>query len=305
MSREAEREGEGHDPRAIQFLDHLRVERNLSPHTVEGYGRDIRRYLRFLADHGVGLEDAGPADIEAYTRSLRADLSSRSAARALSALRTFYRFLRGEGEVESDPTGEADRPRQWKKLPVVLDIFQVEAILSQPDTGEDLGLRDRAMLEVCYGAGLRVSELLDLEQQHVLHGEGLLRVVGKGDKERLVPLGDVALRYTREWIEGPRRRLLEGAPVTDVVFLNNRGRPLSRMGFWKIVKKYVDLAGISRHVTPHTLRHSFATHLLEGGADLRAVQEMLGHADISTTQIYTHVDRSYLKEVHRSFHPRS
>ena len=293
------------DPRALQFLDHLRVERNLSPHTVEGYGRDVRRFLTFLEDHGVDLEDAETSDIEAYTRSLRVDLSSRSVARALSALRTFYRFLRGEGEVESDPTGEVERPRQWKKLPVVLDIFQVEEILAQPDTDEDLGLRDRAMLEVCYGAGLRVSELLDLEQQHVLYREGLLRVVGKGDKERLVPLGDVAIRYTRRWMEGPRRRLLKKAPATDVVFLNNRGRPLSRMGFWKILKKYVDRAGITRHVTPHTLRHSFATHLLEGGADLRAVQEMLGHADISTTQIYTHVDRSYLKQVHKSFHPRS
>ncbi len=304
MNGDTDRRGD-RDPRALQFLDHLRVERNLSRHTIDGYGRDIRRYLNFLDDHEVGLEEAEPSDIEAYTRTLRADLSSRSVARALSALRTFYRFLRGEGEVEGDPTAEVERPRQWKKLPVVLDIFQVEAILAQPDTSEDLGLRDRAMMEVCYGAGLRVSELLGLEQQHILDREGLLRVVGKGDKERLVPLGDVALKYTRGWMEGARKRLLKKAPVTDVVFLNNRGRPLSRMGFWKILKKYVDAAGISKHVTPHTLRHSFATHLLEGGADLRAVQEMLAHADISTTQIYTHVDRSYLKEVHKSFHPRS
>jgi integrase/recombinase XerD len=186
----------------------------------------------------------------------------------------------------------------------VLDFFEVEDLLAGPDLSSDLGLRDRAMLETAYAAGLRVSELLALTIPDLDREEGLLRVFGKGRKERLVPIGQVALDYVGRYLDGPRKRLRKTGQVTDVLFLNVRGGSLSRMGFWKIMRKYIEKAGITKECTPHTLRHSFATHLLEGGADLRAVQEMLGHADISTTQIYTRVDRSFLKEVHRTFHPR-
>jgi len=287
------------------FLDHLRVERDLSPNTVAAYRRDLTRYLDHLAESGDSLAAAGREALEAYVRHLRGlGRSPRTISRALSALRTFHRFLRTEGEMEGDPVRDVDRPRLWKKLPVVLDVIEIERLLSAPDTTKDLGIRDRALLEVAYGAGLRVSELIGLRRQDVDLTERLVRVLGKGRKERLVPFGRPAAEWTRRWLEGPRPRLLERRPATDILFLNARGSGLSRMGFWKILRGHVETAGICRHCSPHTLRHSFATHLLEGGADLRVVQELLGHADIATTQIYTQVDRSYLKDIHRTYHPR-
>lgn len=293
------------DPRISQFLDHLRVERDLSPNTVAAYRRDIERFLSFRREAAGDLEDAGREDVEAFVSHLRATgLAPRSVGRSLSALRTFYRFLRSEGLAAHDPTGEVERPRLWKRLPVVLDIFEVEQLLEQPDTTKDLGIRDRTMLETTYGAGLRVSEVLDLTIPDVDLGERFLRVRGKGRKERLVPFGGSAATWLESYLEGARRRLLKRGSPTDTIFLSIRGSRLSRMGYWKILRKYVEQAGIRKTCTPHTLRHSFATHLLEGGADLRAVQELLGHADIATTQIYTNVDRSYLREVHRTFHPR-
>jgi len=290
---------------AVQFIDHLAVERNLSPNTADAYSRDIDRYLKFLDRVETSVTDAGTEAIEEFIRFLRRrNISARSVVRALSAIRSFYRFLRTEGVTDSDPTAQVEPPRLWKKLPVVLDIFEVEALLDQPDLESDLGIRDRAMLELAYAAGLRISEMLQAATYDLDMREGLIRVMGKGKKERLVPVGGVALDYVMRYLDGPRIRLAARGEATDILFLNFRGGPLSRMGFWKILKKYVEGAGILKKCTPHTLRHSFATHLLEGGADLRAVQEMLGHADISTTQIYTHVDRSYLKDIHKTFHPR-
>ncbi len=288
-----------------QFLDHLAVERDLSPNTIAAYRHDLERWLAHLEALESTLALADAEQVEAWIGRLRSEgLAPRSVVRALSAVRTLYRFLRVEGVCSTDPAARVERPKLWKKLPVVLDFFEVEALLDGPDLASDLGLRDRAMLETAYAAGLRVSELLALTVTDLDRREGLVRIVGKGRKERLIPIGRVALDYIGRYLDGPRDRLRRSTPPTDTLFLNVRGGPLSRMGFWKIMKKYVDKAGIAKACTPHTLRHSFATHLLEGGADLRAVQEMLGHADISTTQIYTRVDRSYLKDVHRTFHPR-
>jgi integrase/recombinase XerD len=288
-----------------QFLDHLSVERDLSPNTVAAYRRDLTRWLDYLEERGARVEELEREEVEAYIRHLRRrGLAPRSVARNLSALRTFHRFLRTEGHGGEDPAGEVERPRLWQRLPVVLDVIEVERLLEAPDISKDLGVRDRALLEVAYGAGLRVSELIGLGLEDVDLKERLLRVIGKGRKERLVPFGRYAAEWVVKWLEGPRRRLLERRPPCDRLFLNARGAPLSRMGFWKILRGHVETAGIRKSCSPHTLRHSFATHLLEGGADLRVVQEMLGHADITTTQIYTRVDRSYLRDVHRTFHPR-
>jgi integrase/recombinase XerD len=287
------------------FLDHLRVERDLSPNTVAAYRRDLTRYLDHLEESGDTLAVTDREGLEAYVRHLRGlGRSPRTVSRALSALRTFHRFLRTEGEMEGDPVRDVDRPRLWKKLPVVLDVIEIERLLSAPDTTKDLGIRDRALLEVAYGAGLRVSELIGLRRQDADLEERLVRVLGKGRKERLVPFGRPAAEWMVRWLEGSRKRLLERRASTDILFLNARGSGLSRMGFWKILRGHVETAGIRKHCSPHTLRHSFATHLLEGGADLRVVQELLGHADIATTQIYTQVDRSYLKDIHRTYHPR-
>jgi integrase/recombinase XerD len=231
-------------------------------------------------------------------------VSPRSIARNLSCLRGFHRYLVVAGHVPSDPTLEVAGPKFQRRLPDVLAVHEIEAILTAVDTSTPLGIRDRAMLEMAYGAGLRVSELITLPLTNLFFDEGYLRVMGKGSKERVVPVGGQAVDWTRRYRRDVRPGLAAGAPSTDVLFLNSRGRPMSRMGFWKLLQKHVTRAGVRDRVKPHTLRHSFATHMLEGGADLRVVQEMLGHADISTTQIYTSVDREYLKEIHRTFHPR-
>ncbi len=289
----------------VQFLDHLVVERDLSPNTVDAYRRDLGKFATFITRSNLGVDSVTRKDVEDFVGVLRKEgLGSRSVARALSALRTFYRFLCTEGYCDADPAARVERPALWKRLPVVLDFYEIEDLLAQPDLTTDLGLRDRAMLELAYAAGLRASELLAVRMQDIDPGEGLIRIHGKGRKDRLVPLGAVALDYIDRYRGAARRRLLRDDGVSDVLFLNFRGEPLTRMGFWKLFQKHTAAAGIAKKCTPHTLRHSFATHLLEGGADLRAVQEMLGHADISTTQIYTRVDRTYLKDVHRAFHPR-
>ncbi len=287
------------------FFDHLAVEQNLSPHTLDAYRRDLTRYHEFM--ESLGLRESAEIDrkhISEYIRSLdRLGLSPKSLARNLSAIRTMNRFLMEEEIIQTDPAEYVDLPKMPKHLPSVLDVGEIEEILKQPDTRTELGIRDRAMIETLYACGLRISELLTLKKSHVNLPEKFLRVLGKGSKERLVPMGEQAVDWVRKYDE-----LVRGHCVTresaDVQFLNAHGRKMSRMGFWKILRKYLDQAGIQKEVTPHTFRHSFATHLLEGGADLRVVQELLGHADISTTQIYTHVDREYLKEVHKSYHPR-
>lgn len=288
-----------------EFMHYLQVERRLSPASVDAYRRDIRRYLHFLASQGLTSSEAvRPKLVTAHLLSLRQrGLCPSSVARSFSAIRSFHRFLVSEGLAERDSTEHLHAPRLWKKLPSVLHQSEVERLLQQPDLSTPAGIRDRAMLELMYASGLRVSELLALRTSNLLLEIHFIRVLGKGLRERVVPVGREAVGWVERYLREVRPRLAGGASG-ETIFLNLRGKQLSRMGFWKILKKYVEIANLKKPVSPHTLRHSFATHLLEGGADLRAVQEMLGHADISTTQIYTHVDREYLKEVHRTFHPR-
>lgn len=287
-----------------RWLDALAVEQGVSPLTLDAYGRDLSRLGEWCTAHGIG----DPARVE--SRQLRGfvhhlvdlGLSPASIARMVSALRGYYRFIVGEGLATADPAEQLETPRKWRTLPDVLSPEEIERLIAAVTLDEALAFRDRALLEIAYGAGLRVSEWITLGVGDVHPGERLVRVVGKGDKERLVPIGRRALAAVAIYQRELRPRLVREPHGT--LFVNARGAALTRMGAWKILRKYVDIAGITTHVTPHTLRHSFATHLLEGGADLRAVQEMLGHADIGTTQLYTHVDRSYLQQVHRQFHPR-
>ena len=289
-----------------RFQDYLTLEQGVSPRTFEAYGRDVARFATYAIGKGV------PAPGEVGSRLLREfvyhlkdlGLAPASIRRNVSAVRTYFRFLLAEGTVVRDPSERLETPRRWRTLPEVLTVEEATRLLGAPSLDEPLAFRDRALLELAYGAGLRVSEWISLGVRDVLMEDGLVRVFGKGSRERLVPIGRSAIGavavYQREL-----RPTLEQGEGKGILFLNSRGRPLTRMGAWKILRKYVAKAGIAKAVSPHTLRHSFATHLLEGGADLRAVQEMLGHADISTTQIYTHIDREYLRTVHRQFHPRA
>jgi integrase/recombinase XerD len=288
-----------------RFQDFIALEQGLSPRTAEAYGRDVERLITFASVKGAQQPSAiQPALLRQYIYHLKdLGLAPASIRRNVSAARTYFRFLLDEGEVQRDPSEQLETPRRWRELPDVLSVTDVETLLAAPTVDEPLAFRDRALLELAYGAGLRVSEWISLGIKDVMLDQSLVRVFGKGSKERLVPIGRSAVgavaMYTREL-----RPRLERGKGKGILFLNARGEPLSRMGAWKILRKYVEKAGITTHVSPHTLRHSFATHLLEGGADLRAVQEMLGHADISTTQIYTHIDRDYLRSVHKQFHPR-
>jgi len=287
------------------FQEFLAVEQGLSERTHEAYGRDLARFATWAAMQGVdGPSLLEPAQLRAFVYHLKdLGLSPASIRRSVSAVRTYFKFLLGEGLVPRDPSERLETPKKWRTLPEVLSVDEIGRLLTAVSLDEPLVFRDRAMLELAYGAGLRVSEWIGIEVKDVLLQEALVRVFGKGSKERVVPIGRSAIGAVGMYLRELRPRLERGGG-RGRLFLNSRGTPLSRMGAWKILRKYVDLAGITKHVSPHTLRHSFATHLLEGGADLRAVQEMLGHVDISTTQIYTHVDREYLRSVHRQFHPR-
>lgn len=288
------------------FMDYVHLEQGLAENTVSAYSRDLDRYAAVLDARGVRTPvDASRADVSALLQLLGdLGLEASSVARNLTAVRMFHRFLQTEGVIENDPTEHMKSPKLGRKLPDVLNIYEVERLLLGPDVETPLGLRDRALLEMLYGAGLRVSELTGLERSHLLFDLEVVRVIGKGSRERIVPIGTEGVEWVNRYLTDARVDLSRPASG-DTVFLNFRGGAMSRMGVWKILRRYVQDAGIRKTVSPHTMRHSFATHLLEGGADLRAVQEMLGHVDISTTQIYTHVDREYLKEVHRSFHPRA
>lgn len=288
------------------FLAHLRLEKTLSAATTDSYGYDLDRLQAFLAQKTVpALSDVTPDVLSEYVRELYdVGLAATSVQRSLSCLRGYFAFVVSEGAITVDPTELLEGPRSARYLPSVLSVDEVVAVLDAVDITVRGGVRDRAMLETLYATGMRVSELAAFTFEQLVAEEGFVRIFGKGSKERLVPIGETAI----QWIERYRteERDLFVKPGTDsTVFLNMRGGALSRMGIWKLIQKYVVAAGVTKHVSPHTFRHSFATHLLEGGADLRSVQEMLGHADIVTTEIYTHVDREYLKEVHRSFHPRS
>ena len=289
-----------------RFQDFLSLEQGASPRTLEAYLRDVERFATYVITRGA----AAPTDADA--RILREfiyhlkdlGLSPASIRRNVSAVRGYFRFLVGEGHVVRDPSERLETPRRWRTLPEVLTVGEVERLLAAPTLDDPLVFRDRALLELAYGAGLRVSEWISLGVRDLLLEDSLVRVFGKGSKERLVPVGRTAIGAVAVYLRELRPHLERGEG-RGVLFLNARGQPLTRMGAWKVLRKYVERAAITKHVTPHTLRHSFATHLLEGGADLRAVQEMLGHVDISTTQIYTHVDREYLRSVHKQFHPRA
>lgn len=287
------------------FRDYLALESGSSPHTVAGYGRDVLRMATYARQRGARAPGSvSPDTVRDFIYHLKdLGLAPTSIRRQISSLRTYYRFLIAEGHATRDPSERFDLPKTWRRLPEVLSRREVDALLDAPEIDSPLAWRDRALLEVLYGAGVRVSELVGLVPGDVWHDEGLVRVLGKGAKERLVPIGRRALGAVAIYVREIRPRLDRGQSGGKL-FLNARGRPLSRVGAWGIVKRCAERADITKRVTPHTLRHTFATHLLEGGADLRAVQEMLGHADLSTTQLYTHVDREYLRSVHRTYHPR-
>lgn len=288
-----------------RFADFLALERGSAARTQEAYARDVARFVDFAIARGAAAPPAvTPKLLRDFVYQLKdLGLSPASIRRNVSAVRSYFRFLVGDGIVARDPSERLDTPKRWRTLPEVLSVAEIQKLLAAPTMDDSLYFRDRAMLELAYGAGLRVSEWIGVGVRDAMLDEGLVRVFGKGSKERLVPIGRSAIGalaiYVREL-----RPTLDRSSGKGALFLNARGTPLSRMGAWKILRKYVKRSGITKRVYPHTLRHSFATHLLEGGADLRAVQEMLGHADISTTQIYTHVDREYLRRVHRRYHPR-
>jgi integrase/recombinase XerD len=289
-----------------RFGDFLTLEKGTSPLTLEAYRRDVER----LVDYARTKSATTPMDVTSkllrefiyHLKDL--GLSPSSIRRNVSAVRTYFRFLMSDGIVARDPSERLETPRKWRTLPDVLTVEEISRLLAAPTLDDPLAFRDRAMLELAYGAGLRVSEWITVGVKDLLLEDKLVRVFGKGSKERLVPIGRSAIGAVATYVRELRPRLEKGGGK-GVLFLNARGEPLTRMGAWKILRRYVERAGIQKAVSPHTLRHSFATHLLEGGADLRAVQEMLGHADISTTQIYTHVDREYLRQVHKQYHPRS
>jgi integrase/recombinase XerD len=289
------------------YLDHLRIERRLSDHTLESYARDLRSLAQFAAGRGVPIDALDRRQLDAFVGEQRArGLSPRSVARLVAALRGFYRFLVLERRLARSPADDVRPPRAWPALPKCLSGDEVDRLIAQPDLTTPLGIRDRAMIEVLYATGMRVSELIAIRAADVRADAGYLTCIGKGNKERLVPLGAEATAWLRRYEHEVRRQLTarhRGARSSPRLFVNARGGPLSRVGFWKILKGYARKAGVGG-VSPHVLRHSFATHLLERGADLRAIQTMLGHADLSTTQIYTHVLEARLRMVYDRFHPR-
>jgi integrase/recombinase XerD len=287
------------------FLTMIAVEKGLAKNTVEAYSRDLVRLSEFLIAQSVGSwEETETLHLRSYLSALRRQgLSPRSIARHIVTVRRFYGFLETEGVINENPVPRFHQVAGGRKLPQTLSADDVRKLLAQPDLQEPLGVRDQAMLELLYATGLRVSELITLQMQQINFQGNFLTVKGKGSKVRAVPFGKWARQKLLDYVNGTRLRLSKGR-ASAFVFINRSGRPLTRQGFWKLIRGHALTAGIEKRVTPHTLRHSFATHLLEGGADLRSVQSMLGHADISTTQIYTHVNGARLKEVHRRHHPR-
>jgi integrase/recombinase XerD len=291
-------------PLVERFLESLWMEKGLSPHTVSAYRSDLAQYQSWLQERGIELHGSGREAILDYLAwRLSAGYQARSTARFLSGLRGFYRFLLREGLIDQDPTLQVELPQLGRPLPKSLSEADVEALLAAPDIGEPIGLRDRAMLEVLYACGLRVTELISLTLEQVNLRQGVLRVFGKGSKERLVPLGEEAMVWVARYVRDSRPLLLDGKP-SDVLFPSLRGEQMTRQTFWYRIKHQARVAGISKSLSPHTLRHAFATHLLNHGANLRVVQMLLGHSDLSTTQIYTHVARARLQALHAAHHPR-
>lgn len=294
------------DKHLTAFLDYLSIERGLAVNTLISYRQDIEQYLNYCKQQKIS-EDMilVQSTVSRYILHIRRNGKAPSTvSRFLASLRAFCRFLMNEELIDKDPTENLDSPRLKQRLPHVLLPSEVEKLLDQPNTGKPVGLRDRAMLELLYASGLRVSELVWLDVEHVNTNLGYVRCIGKGDKERIIPIGSMAIKSVTEYLNMGRARITKGKPV-KALFVNLHGKRLTRQGFWKILKKYARMGGIEKVITPHTLRHSFATHMLENGADLRIVQELLGHADITTTQIYTHLTNTHLKEVYFKVHPRA
>ena len=288
-----------------QFLHYLVVERGLAENTLASYQCDIQQYLRYLGGLGVNPLEVSRTNVTGYLMFLREGGKAPSTlSRHLAALKSFYHFLVREQVLSLDPTGDLEAPKLARKLPRVLTVEEVDLLLEQPDLSQPNGLRDKAMLELLYACGLRVSEMVDLNLENINMEAGSVRCLGKGSKERIIPINRTALNHLHTYLERGWGKLLKNR-LERAFFLNQHGRRLTRQGCWKIIKKYARKAGIEKEITPHTMRHSFATHLLENGADLRSVQEMLGHADITTTQIYTHLTRSKLKEIYKKTHPRA
>lgn len=288
-----------------EYLNFLAVEKGVSLNTLEAYSRDLVRYVEFEQDAGIKtIKDITSDDVITYLGSLRkGGLTANSVNRGLAALRGFYKYLIRENIVVENPVANIELARVWMRLPDTLSMEEMNLLLRQPDTNTFSGIRDKAMLELMYATGIRVSELISLTINSINWQVGYLITIGKGKKERIVPIGKTAIDSLDRYVKDIRQKFLKKT-ATNILFLNRYGRGLTRQGFWKIVRKYVNKAGLQKKVHPHTFRHSFATHLLEGGADLRSVQVMLGHADISTTQIYTHITGERLKKIHKKYHPR-
>lgn len=293
------------DAELQRFIDHLTVERGLSENTLAAYGRDISQFAAYIERMGCDIGFVNSETILGFLAWIEKQQFSRaSVARKLSAVRSFFRFVYEEGSVVRDVASLVDSPRPAKSLPKTLSRQEVTDLLAQPTISTPAGIRDKAMLETLYATGLRVSELVNLKVDEVNLKVGFVRCIGKGSKERIVPIGKVAIDYIEQYMSRGRPELSKGFR-SEYLFLTSRKKPMTRVGFWKIIKKYADQAGIRKEITPHVLRHSFATHLLEGGADLRSIQEMLGHASVATTEIYTHVTNEHLKEVYKNSHPRA
>lgn len=288
-----------------EFLDYLSVERGLSKNTIESYGRDLEKYAAFLKSETINsLDNVKRQDIQDFLMRLKEKgLNASSIARNLVAIKIFHRYLLNQRYIKEDVTSVLETPKLWKTLPDVLDLNEVEAILARPNIRNKQGLRDKAMLELMYATGMRVSELVNLKLNDLNLDVGFVKCIGKGQKERIIPVGRKAKEALKKYLEKARPKFLKRGEA-NALFLTRLGRSMSRQSFWLMIKHYVRDARIKKKVTPHTLRHSFATHLLQRGADLRIIQELLGHASISTTQIYTHINKERLKQIHQKYHPR-
>ncbi len=290
-----------------EFSSYLSIEKGLSHNTVSSYRSDLTKFFGFLQEQKVSdLRAVDKNTLEDFITVLnKGKLAARSQARYISSLKHFFKFLLSQGIIGNNPTEKIDTPKLGRSLPQVLTYPEIESILECVDTSNPIGIRDRAIMETLYACGLRVSELINLKRRDLLFDLEVIRVFGKGSKERIVPIGQSAIEWVRHYLEFSRDVLAGGSDTKDILFLNARGRKLTRMGIWKILQRYAILVGLESKMHPHIFRHSFATHLIEGGADIRIVQEMLGHSDVSTTQIYTHLTREYLVEVHKLYHPRA
>jgi len=289
-----------------EFLNYINLEKGLSANTIESYGRDLRKFIKFLNKKGIDkIDNVTRRHITDYLISeKKKGLNANSASRNMVSIKVFFRFLAANNYIAEDITSALDSPRLWKVIPEVLSIKEVERLLKQPDTRTKFGIRDKALLELMYATGLRVSETTGLNINDINMNAGFLRCIGKGSKERIVPLGRASIRAIRIYLKKVRPGFTKDLLITNL-FLTQQGKPFTRQGIWKLIKQYALKTGIHKDITPHTLRHSFATHMLSNGANLRTVQELLGHADVATTQNYTHIDKNRLKAIHRKYHPRA